>query len=261
VEESPRPAALRLEALDLQTDAGYESLHCYAALGDRPPRWYPDADGDPGTDESFAALSGTHWDIAAHFSGSEAPVVFWPGDADLPFDITCVGVRAGGRMLSSSVGWRWPSRLPVGRRAQAGECRRRGQLRAGIPGRLRRPPAQGTRLQHGGAPEPSLRRPPTVAALGLHPNTEPEAEAEIDGFLVFLNENLVFEVAADERESRLPEAWLVPPCGEEYVFSLRAFHRPYPDGAYSNPSNELPIAGGEPGSEACEREFLVTFRR
>ena len=262
VEESPRPAALRLEALDLQTDAGYESLHCYAALGDRPPRWYPDGDGDPGTDESFAALSGTHWDIAAHFSGSEAPVVFWPGDADLPFDITCVGVRAGGTdavelgrlaLAIPPAGWDGERR----RASAEGEGSFELEYRVGFAD------LQPKGLDSSMAVPQNLRYDDRRQSLrwDYTPNTEPEAEAEIDGFLVFLNENLVFEVAADERESRLPEAWLVPPCGEEYVFSLRAFHRPYPDGAYSNPSNELPIAGGEPGSEACEREFLVTFRR
>ncbi len=262
VEESSRPAALRLEALDLQTDAEYESLHCYAALGDRPPRWYPDADDDPATDESFAALNGTHWDIAAHFSGSEAPVVFWPGDADLPFDITCVGVRAGGT-----------DAVELGRLALAIPP-------AGWDGERRRASAEGEGgfeleylvgfadlqpkgLDSGMAVPQNLRFDDRRQSLRWEyaPNAEPEAEAEIDGFLVFLNENLVFEVDADERESRLPEEWLNPPCGEEYAFSLRAFHRPYPDGAYSNPSNTVPITGGAPGTEACDREFLVTFRR
>jgi hypothetical protein len=260
--ESSRLAGLRLEALDLRTDAGYESLHCYAAVGGRPPRWYPDADGDPATDESFAPMSGTHWDIAAHFSGSEAPLIFWPGDADLPFDITCVGVRAGG--------------------TDAVEL---GHLALAIPpaswdGERRRASAEGEGgfeveylvgfadlepkgLDSGMAVPQNLRYDDRRQSLRWEyaPNTEPEAEPEIDGFLVFLNDNLVFELDADERESRLPEAWLVPPCGEEYVFSLRAYHRPYPDGAYSNPSNTVLLAGGEAGSEACNREFLVTFRR
>ena len=260
--ESSRLVGLRLEALDLRTSAGHESLHCYAALGDRPPRWFPDADGDPATDESFAPLSGTHWDIAAHFSGSEAPLLFWPGDTDLPFDITCVGVRDGGT-----------DAVELGRLALAippadwdGERRRASAEGEGgfeLEYRVGFADLEPKGLDLGMAVPQNLRYDDRRQELhwDYTPNPGPEGEAEIDGFLLFLNENLVWELNADERQSRLPEEWLAPPCGEEYVFSLRAFHRPYPDGAYSDSSNTVTLAGGEPGTEACQREFLVTFRR
>jgi hypothetical protein len=262
VEESSRLAGLRLEALDLQTDAGYEWLHCYAALGDRPPRWYPDADGDPGTDESFAPLNGTHWDIAAHFSGSEAPLVFWPGDADLPFDITCVGVRAGGTdaVELGSLALAIPPANWDGERRRASAEAEGGFDLEYLVGFADLEPKG---LDSGMAVPQNLHYDDRRQSLrwDYTPNTEPEAEPEIDGFLVFLNDNLVFEVAADERESRLPEQWLVPPCGEEYLYTLRAFHRPYPDGAYSEQSNAVTFTGGEAESEACNRQFVVTFTR
>jgi hypothetical protein len=260
-EESSRLVVLRLEALDLRTDAGYESLHCYAAVGGRPPRWFPDADGDPATDESFAPRRGTHWDIAAHFSGSEAPLLVWPGDTDLPFDITCVGVRGAGTdaLELGHLALAIPPAAWDGERRRASAAAEGGfelEYRVGFAN------LEPKELDLSMAVPQNVRYDDRRQSLrwDYTPNPGPEGEAEIDGFLVFLNDSLVFEVDADERESRLPEAWLVPPCSESYRFTLRAFHRPYPDGAYSDASDPATLAGGEPGTEACGREVLVNFR-
>ena len=254
--------SLRLEALKLETRAGYETLHCYASLGDRQPGWYPDADGDPATDESFARLSETAWDIAAHFSGGAAPIIFWPGEADLPFNITCVGVRLGGSdaVELGSLALAIPPAGWDGERRRASAEGEGGFVLEYTVGPADREPKG---LDSGMAVPQNLRYDDRRQSLrwDYTPNTEPAAEPEIDGFLVFLNDNLVFEVGVDERESRLPEEWLAPPCGETYDFTLRAFHRPYPDGAYSDASSTVTIAGGEPGTEACNREFLVALRR
>jgi hypothetical protein len=235
-------------------------LHCYASLGDRQPAWYPDADGDPTTDESFAPSSATEWDIAAHFSGSEAPIIFWQGDTPLPFDISCVGVRLGGsdavrlgRLTLSIPPEEW--------------VRERRRVRAEGEGSFvleySVAPAElmTLDLDRSMAAPQNLRFDDRRQSLRWDYTASTESASEIDGFLVFLNDNLVFEVAANQRESRLPEEWLVPPCGEAYDFTLRAFHRPYPDGPYSDVSNTVTLAGGEPGTAACNREFLVTFRR
>jgi len=189
-------------------------------------------------------------------------MVFWPGDEALPFDISCVGVRLGGS-----------DAVKLGRLALSippeDWVRERRRVRAEGEGSFvleyTVAPADlmTLDLDSSMAAPQNLRYDDRRQSLRWEysPNTEPETEAEIDGFLVFLNDNLVWEVDADERQSRLPEEWLVPPCGEVYDFTLRAFHRPYPDGPYSNPSNTVPIAGGAPGTEACDREFIVTFRR
>ncbi len=261
VVELPRLVTLRLEAIGLETRAGYESLHCYSSLGDQQPVWYPDADNDPATDESFAPLSAGEWDIAAHFAGNAAPLVAWPGNQALPFDISCVGVRSGGadavklgRLALSIPPSEWDGERRRARAEDEGEF-----ILEYILSFVEMEP-KGLDMSMA---VPQLRYDDRRQSLrwDYTPRTEPEAETEIDGFLVFLNDNLVFEMDADERESRLPEAWLAPPCGESYGFTVRAFHRPYPDGAYSEPSNTVSIAGPEEGSEACNRQFIVTFRR
>ena len=228
--ELSRLVSLRLEVLKLETRSGYEFLHCYASLGDRQPEWYPDSDGDPATDEFFAPLSGTGWDIAAHFSGSEAPLVFWPGERG-----AAVGHHV--RRCARSGG---TDAVELGRLALAippanwdGERRRASAVGEGgfdleyLVGFADLEPKG---LDTGMAVPQNLRYDDRRQSLrwDYTPNTEPEAEPEIDGFLVFLNDNLVFEVAADERESRLPEEWLVPPCGEEYDFTLARLPPPLP---------------------------------
>jgi hypothetical protein len=252
---------IRLEALGLEVDAPYEGVHCYVSVGLTSPAWIPDADHDPVTDESFAPLGGAAWDIASHYSEDAAPSFPWPSDQPLPFEMSCVGVRGGGsdavelgRVALSIPSSEWDG---VTREAESepGEGRFRLAYRVG-PGEI-----YTLDLDPGMLPPFNLRLDERRQSLRweYEPPEPAEGVRTADGFLVFLNDGLVWTVGSEARESRLPDEWFTPPCNEEYVFTVRAFVDPYPEGPYSMPSNEVTIAGEEAGPEGCTRDFLVTF--
>jgi hypothetical protein len=254
------PASLRVEVLALETGDAYESAHCYVGLGEDDPRWYPDVDGDPSTDESFARLddSGTTWNVAEVLADSRAPVVFWPSDEPLGIDVTCVGITGGGTD-SVELG-----RLLITARPEAWDGLTRRAAGASDEGsftldyRVSR-----TEEETRGHPiflDPSMT-PPTNLRMGfwtLHWDYVPQEDEEpIHGFRVYLNDTLQWVEPPDARYSTLPYEWLSPPCGEAYDFTVTAFRYGYPDGPESPPSNVVPVVGGEPGSEACSRTLIV----
>jgi hypothetical protein len=202
---------LRVEALALEADRAYESLHCYVGVGENDPRWYPDADGDQTTDESFASLGDGGWDVAAHLSESTALVVPWPGSEPLPIDVTCVGVVDGasdavdlGQMLITARPEAWDG---LTRRAVASSDE--GSFT--LDYRVSR--AEGESRGHPIFLDPSMT-PPTDLRMGfwtLHWHYEPEADEEpIHGFRVYLNDTLQWVELPDARYSTLPYEWLSP---------------------------------------------------
>lgn len=265
---SDEPLVLRLETLTLETGAAYESLHCYVGFGDRSPRWYPDADGDQATSEYFTSADGTAWNVGDYMSGDSAPAIYWPGDQTLAFTITCVGIQGGGTdalelgPLSLSIppeAWDGVIRTA---RSESGEGSFWIEYRV-TPGDLT---SKG--------PDPDMARPTNLwinynggyLAWDYRPEEDEEA---IDGFMVFLNETLIWQESADTRRSWLPDAFLIPPCGEAYEFTVEAFIAPYPLGDYSVPreiweedyeGDRATINGGEPGSADCTQRFVVNFQ-
>ena len=265
---SDEPLVLRLETLTLETGAAYESLHCYVGFGDRSPRWYPDADGDQATSEYFTSADGTAWNVGDYMSGDSAPAIYWPGDQTLAFTITCVGIQGGGTdalelgPLSLSIppeAWDGVIRTA---RSESGEGSFWIEYRV-TPGDLT---SKG--------PDPDMARPTNLwinyngGYLAWDYRPEEDAEA-IDGFMVFLNETLIWQESADTRRSWLPDAFLIPPCGEAYQFTVEAYISPYPLGDYSVPrevweedyeGDRATINGGEPGSADCTQRFVVNFQ-
>ncbi|MBN1814742.1 MAG: LysM peptidoglycan-binding domain-containing protein, partial [Anaerolineae bacterium] len=249
---------LRVEALALKTGGAYESLHCYVGIGENDPRWYPDADGDQTTDESFASLGDGGWDVAAHLSESTALIVPWPGSEPLPIDVTCVGVVDGatdaidlGQVLITARPEAWDG---LTRRAVAASDE--GSFTLDYRVSL----AEGSDRGHPIFLDPTMT-PPTNLRMGfwtLHWDYEPRADEEpIHGFRVYLNDTLQWVELPDARYSTLPYEWLSPPCGETYNFTVTAFRYGYPDGPESRASNVVPVVGGEPGSEDCNRTLIV----
>jgi hypothetical protein len=249
---------LRVEALALETDRAYESLHCYIGVGENAPRWYPDADGDQTTDESFAPLDDGGWEVAAHLSEGTALVIPWPGDEPLPIDVTCVGVVDGatdavelGQVLITARPQAWDG---LTRRAVASSDE--GSFT--LDYRISR--AEEESRGHPIFLDPTMT-PPTNLRMGfwtLHWDYEPRADEEpIHGFRVYLNDTLQWTELPDARYSTLPYEWLSPPCGETYAFTVTAFRYGYPDGPESRASNVVSVAGGEPGSEECNRTLIV----
>ncbi|NOH10547.1 MAG: hypothetical protein HND51_02785 [Chloroflexi bacterium] len=254
---------LRVEALTLEADAAYESLHCYVSMAERTPQWYPDRDGDQTTDESFDPLGGTAWDVAAHLSSFSAPLFPWPSNQELPLEVNCVGITGGGTdaVELGQVALSVPPEDWDGVIRQATSSDGEGGFTLGY--RISQEEIHFLDLN------PDMARPTNLWIDYEHsflhwsyqPNTDPEPEEPIDGFLVFINETLVFTVPAEERFTPLPDAWLHPPCGDDYIITMRAYHHPYPEGDYSYPSSGLEVSSGELGDESCNTEFVVTFTR
>jgi LysM repeat protein len=257
-EPEEEAVGLRVEALALETGGAYESLHCYIGVGEDAPRWYPDMDDDQTTDESFASLGGGSWDVAAHLSEGTALIVPWPGSEPLPIDVTCVGVVGGatdavelGRVLITARPEAWDG---LTRRAVASSDEGSFTLDYRITQVESEPRGHPIFL------DPSMT-PPTNLHMGfwtLHWDYEPRADEEpIHGFRVYLNDTLQWVEPPDARYSTLPYEWLSPPCGETYNFTVTVFRYGYPDGPESRPSNVVPVAGGEPGSDGCNRTLIV----
>ena len=253
------PMLLRVEALALETGAAYESLHCYVAVAGGDPRWYPDDDSDPSTDESFGTLDGESWNVVAHLSGDHAIVFPWAGDEPLPVDITCVGVRADGTD-AVEVG-----RLEIVARPETWDGLIRRAVSAGGEDSFTLEYRIGPVEEEAKYPDPSITTPTNVRIdeprSSLLWDYEPgEDEPPIDGFCVYLNDTLQWSEPADSRESRLPDEWFRPPCGEEYRFTVAAFRGScLPESPQSLPSEVATTFTGEIGDPGCQRAVLVTF--
>jgi LysM repeat protein len=252
--------SLRIEALSLQTDAAYEALHCYIGLGGNPPRWYPDADGDQATDESFGSLSDGRWDAAQHLGGESALVIPWPGDQSISIDASCVGVLGSGTEaveLGRLV-------MDIPPEAWDGVARQSPEVSAEGSFSLEYRVGPADEESHG-IPiwlDETMTRP---TDLQLQPRgfglwwqyRLGENEEPIDGFRIYLNETLLWVEPPDSRTTDLPREWLFPPCGESFTFTVTAFREGYPDGPESRPSDPPVIIESDP--ERCGPRWTAAF--
>ncbi len=264
-ELSPDPVSVKVEALALQSGAAYESLHCYASMGHLEPQWYPDADHDQTTDESFASLGGADWDVAAHLGGDHAPVFTWAGNEPMPFDITCVGITGGGtdsvnlgrvEILAEPGTW-------------DGVIRRAGSI--GGEGRFELEYRIERRGGGMGFPlilDPSIPPPTNLRTEGFfemhwdwEPDPEDEAPEPIDGFYVYVNNTLQFTIYDPEARSIfLPPEWFTPPCGLDYNITMTAWRwnpDDHTDNYESYPSE--PLVFTRDALEECDIRAYVTF--
>lgn len=254
--------SLRVEALSLETDAAYESLHCYIGIADGLPRWYPDSDNDQTTDESFDLLGDQMWDIGEYLSGEAAPTITWPGNQALSLDATCVGILGGGTE-AVELGQLLLEIPPVewdGIARWSPEANSEGSFT--LEYRVSRAMAD----DHGAQIwlDPSMTPPTNLTLAGtwaggysLYWSYQPRSDEEpIDGFRVYLNGTLLWVEPPDARTTALPSQWLFP-CVEPYNFTVTAFREGYPDGPESIPSTPPVIIEAEP--ENCQRVVYVTF--
>lgn len=254
------PRSLRVEILGLRTGSAYEGLHCYVGLGDGLPRWLPDADGDPETDESFTSLGGGAWDVAGHLSGAAAPVVQWRSDQAIPIDIACVGLTGGGldalelgRIALNVEPASWDGAIHTAETSgPEGNFRIEYRIGPADPA----PHGEPIWLDIGMTPPTDLQFQPR--GFGLYWQYRPRADEEpIDGFRIYLNGTLLWTEPATARLTNLPREWLYPPCGESYTFTVTAYRQAFPDGPESPPSNAV---SRDANPENCQRVVVVTFQ-
>jgi hypothetical protein len=261
---SEEPVGVKIEALALETGVAYEQLHCYVSMGNLEPQWYPDADHDQSTDESFALVGDTQWNVSEYLTGDQVPVIMWPGNETLPFEVTCVGITAGGtdsvslgmvEILAEPETWDGATR-----RAESlgDEGSFALDYRIGVPS-----PGMGFPA----ILVPSITPPTNLRTSGFYqlqwdwePSTDPPEEP-IDGFYIYVNNTLQFTVSdSAARSITLPPEWFNPPCGLDYNITMSAWRwnpDDHTDNFESFPSE--PLTFTRDTLAECDIAAYVTF--
>ena len=256
---------LQIEIISLASTSGHpDALHCYVGFAGAPPLWYPDSDNDQSTDESFGLVrispTGAElWDAETYLSGpGTTPVIFWPENEPLPFEVACVGVGGGGTEALDM------GQLSVSVENSAWNGTTHSVPANGVDGSVRftyRVIPVGDHPR--GVPmflDPDMTSPTNVhiddRRISLRWDYVPDEDEEpIDGFRIYLNGNLQWVEMADARESGLPYEWLVPPCDTTYTFGVTAFRFGFPDGPESFPG----VTMINTPAENCNREIQINF--
>ncbi len=260
------PISVQVEALALRSNSAYESLHCYIGMGYIEPLWYPDTDYDQTTDESFASADGTWWNVAEHLSEDSAPIFTWPGNEAIPFNISCVGIIAGGtdsvrlgsvEILAEPETWDGVTRQVE---SSGGE----GSFILDYRISIREGSGMGFPLiLDSSIPTPFNLR--TEGFFELHwdwdPPTDPVMEEPIHGFYIYVNNTLQFVLhGEDERSIILPPEWFNPPCGIGYEITITAWRwnpDDHTDNFESYPSESYVIE--RDALTECDIAAFVTF--
>jgi len=253
----PGNVTLRLEVPDLRTEESFGSLHCYVSLADSLPQWYPDLDNDQASDESFAAGLGGQWITDGILVGGSAPIISWPADESLPLSVACVGVSGGTEALDLGV-------IAIEIPPEEWDGIRHGFESDGEGGHLAMD-IQVTQLTGDPRntpkrPDPNMSKPTNVRLNEAEHTLEWDFEAAedevIDGFRIYLNDNLQWSVPPDARSTRMPPEWFRPPCAWTYTFGVTAYEIDFPDGPESDPPSEVELTQPR---EGCMRIMRVTF--
>jgi len=228
--EASEPRMLLVEILSFETNTIYEDTNCYISLGESP------------------------WDVAELAGASN--FIVWPGDQDLPFDIACEGIAAGGTdsVELGRLALQIPSDQWDGITRAVDSLGGEGAF--SIEYRVTQTEPRYLDL------DPDMTPPTRLILDGFRSALRwehlPRPDEDIRGFAIFLNDTEQWTEPADARLSELPPEWLRPPCGEEYVFDVRAFGEGYPEsGAWSYFANPNVSVATPP--DECEAEVLVTF--
>ncbi|MCJ7734458.1 MAG: LysM domain-containing protein, partial [Anaerolineales bacterium] len=309
-EESDEPIGLQLELVSLSTGELYENLHCYVGLAGASPQWYPDRDSDQTTDESFsvstwgfsdpgyseiidgsssASRDGkkarTRWNIDEYLSGQAVPVLFWPSNLPIPFEISCVGISGGGTealelgsLALSIEPDEWDG---IVRRVEATDLE--GSFTLGY----RVGPVE-TLAGIAKEIDPDITAPTNLLTVNYHALFGPATGGEdstffvsendpftllwnynpgsdelpIEGFRIYLNGNLQWTERTDRQiddnhYTVFPAEWRHPPCGEQYTLTVSAWRPGGIDGHESYPAE--PAIVFETPADECQRYINITL--
>jgi hypothetical protein len=248
---------LNLETISLTTDQAYGGVHCYIGLGDSTPRWYPDTDFDQSTDENFPMIEPGRWNVEDSVSLS----TYWDVSQPVPFSVSCVAHTSDGTVavdLGHVEIIVQPSEFDGVTRSIDASSEGSFELAYRI--------TQGSLTAKG--PDPTIPIPYNLRINERREELEwdwdPGEEGEsvgVAGFLIFVNDNLIFTVRDRTRRAvRLPDIWFSPPCRTSYEFTVRAYRQPYPDNDFSLASEPVSIPDpADPPRTDCQPEFIVEF--
>jgi hypothetical protein len=242
------PTMVEFAALDFEVQEDYDQVYCYGSLGDGPMERFP-----PEEDGFFQPAGGRHWDIVEHLGGQNSRVLAVPQDQALKVFVECFG-------WSAEV-WRYLGELDVSHPREDWD----GHIisASGMGG-------EGFRFDYTisiptsptAIPAPCNLQHVKVGGVDyLHWVWEGDEE-QIYGFRIYQNDRLVNSVPPGDRLHLLSPLSVVPPCGEEFEYYVKAFRGELgPEGVESPPSNPVHFEGSPCGEEDLIHSVGVKERR
>jgi hypothetical protein len=236
----PQGTWVEVEALAFQVQEQYDELHCFVGLGDYPPERVPETG-------SFQVSSIYSWNLQDYLGGNNKAVVFVPDNESLDLYLECIAFRQNSSLPL------WPGSY----QREHPPADWTGQVIVGDSDN-----GEGFTVSYRINPVGGPLMAPTNFAQFTFNNrtllswTWAGDENEIDGFKIFRENSHVATVYKTQRITEIPDWWIVPPCGEEYHYTIVA----YKDQLQSAPSNYLPyqgaVCGGEDGVTSLNSQMI-----
>ncbi len=226
------PTPVKFEILSFEVVNNYAQVYCYYSLMGQVPNRVPQV-GSFGTDGQNS------WNLQAYLGGQNRLEIAVPSGEELPLYLSCRGREQIGSVPEylGKVQISHPSSDWNGQVIQKDS---QGGTSFSVSYRI------ALKSESIPAPDPFLAAP-FLQHTNLMWAWEGD-EAEIDGFHLYRNQNLVMTLPADERSQMITGWWTKPPCSEEFIYHLTA----YKDGIESAPSSPVNFQG-----EACGFTDLI----
>jgi len=218
------PILVEFEAVEFAVDEDYNDVYCYVSLADEPVERVPEIG-------FFRPAGERQWDIAEHLGGENSRIVEMPPAHPLRVFVECYGWVGDTHEYLGVLDVLHPSEDWDGHLIHA----------RGTGG-------EGFRLAYRINPVPSIIPAPynlVYASLGerFYLNWRWDGnEAEIDGFRVYRNDNLIASVGADFQGLEV-STWTTQHCGGINEFYVTAYRGEFGEGLESLPSNLVAFAG------------------
>lgn len=259
IEEEPEPevptVTLGFEALEFEVDQPYDQIYCMVQLADYPMERIPEAG-------SFNPIVDNYWDIQAELAGMNSKQITVAGDT-VRVEAECFGwIGIDGWSLGHFVREHgeaeWTGEeIEVTVLADDGRWFRVVyRICPSFPCEPRAVPPAPENLTHLSVCicDPFPGCPPCPQIQGMAWDWSGD-EAEIEGFRLYRNDNLVMQnTIPASRGMLIPPAYVNPPCGLTWDYTLKAYEGPPGIGVESDPSNAVTKAG-----PACTTSVVVTF--
>ncbi len=214
---------VEVEALSLIVENAYDELYCFVALKDQAGDRVPTAG-------SFDVSNQYSWNIPDYLSGENRATVLISEEEDLRVNLECWGTPPGSTqpVLAGMIDQYHPESDWDGELIE-----RQSQDGGGFTVIYKITKAIGP-----------LEAPTNLRTASWGGSTYlmwswTGSLQDIGGYHIYRNDNLIVHVPADQLNLKIPPSWIVPPCGQEYIYQIYA----YKDEVESAPSNTLTFQG------------------